>query len=416
MQSTPITKRIGYLSSEYPCVSHTFIRREILGLEELGYEVTRLALSPGQNLVDKADLAELKQTLFLKKPIALRNAIRQILVGLRIAGFKIFKGFSKATKMGRISDRGLLRHYAYLIEAIILVALAKQERLEHVHVHFGNNAAAIALLAKTLGGPKYSLMVHGPLEFDGPISMSLGEKVMNAEFTTAITSYCSAQIKRWVPYAYWPDIHQIHCTVGQEWFDAAVPVIAGQHDIVCVGRLGNEKGQILLVDAFAEAVNKGHRGNLYLIGDGEMRPVIENRIKELELAQRIFLTGWCSGEEIRTRLLSSRALVLASFAEGLPVVIMESMALMRPVISTSITGIPELVRHGENGWLTIAGDQAALTERLLEVDEMAVEIIQEMGKTAHEDVAADHSTQKEVAKLEALFSSTKRNQNSAVSL
>jgi len=122
-----------------------------------------------------------------------------------------------------------------------------------------------------------------------------------------------------------------------------------------VGRLCPQKGQLLLIDALAILVSNGVHVHLTLAGDGPMRVEIEERINFHNLEEHVSITGWISGEQVRDEILKARALVLPSFAEGLPVVIMEAMALQRPVLSTYVAGIPELVVPGENGWLIPAG-------------------------------------------------------------
>lgn len=395
--------RIAYFSSEYPCVSHTFIRREITGLEAKGFDITRIAIQPGASLVDDADIDELAKTSMVKPVNEYWPAVRAILRGLCIAGPGLFSGLATATRLGRKSHRGVLRHWLYLCESLSLIAHMHEADVRHVHVHFANNAATIALIASSMVNVTYSTTVHGPLEFDAPAGESLGEKVERSLFTTAITHYCSGQIKRWAPYDAWKKIHIVRCTVSPEWFDSAEPATDRCRDLVCVGRLGNEKGQVLLVDAFAKAVDAGFQGDLILIGDGEMRSIIEQSVAAHHLQDRVFLRGWCTGDEIRQIIKSCRALVLPSFAEGLPVVIMETMASMRPVLTTWITGIPELVKHREHGWLVGSGDRDALVQAMLEVGQATTQQLRTMGYNAQTQVAKHHGTAQEVEKLAELF-------------
>ncbi len=157
------------------------------------------------------------------------------------------------------------------------------------------------------------------------------------------------------------------------------------------------------MDAFADVVKQGLPGNLILVGDGEMRGVIEEHIAQHNIRDRVVITGWQSESEVREHLLNARALVLGSFAEGLPVVIMEAMALQRPVISTTINGIPELVHDHQHGWLVIAGNTDHLAAAMTEALQAPVETLRSMGTAGQERVRTRHSTTTEVEKLDALF-------------
>jgi glycosyltransferase involved in cell wall biosynthesis len=402
MSIDPTPFKIGYLSSEYPCVSHTFIRREILGLEKLGHNITRIGIRRGEILVDADDLAELEKTHTIVGTGQVSSQLRNFFVGLRTSKLKVLRGLRTAFRLGWVSHRGMTKHLLYFFEAIILHGIIREQKVSHLHVHFGNNAAAIALICKQSGGPSFSMTVHGPDEFDAPVGESLGNKVSESLFTTAITSYCRGQLMRWTPHEHWDRIHEIHCTVGPEWFDASQP-LTDQKDLVCVGRLTRNKGQLLLIEAVAEAKTRGFSGKLVLVGDGEMRTAIEKRISDLQLESQVELLGWQSGSVIQHHIANCRCLVLASFAEGLPVVIMESMAMKRPVISSLITGIPELIQNNIDGWLVTSGDRRSLANAIVEMSEMPVEDIEKMGAASQKRVLERHSTDTEVGKLEKLF-------------
>ncbi len=393
--------RLAYLTTAYPYVSHTFIRREIIGLELLGYRIDRIAIRAGETVIDPDDVTEDEKTLHLlgqSKGWLLKHALR----GAILARVSLLRALAAAWRLNGASERGLVRHLAYVIEALCLLAYLRRQRIEHVHVHFGTNAAAVAMLVKLMGGPSYSMTIHGPDEFDAPIGLSMGWKVRESLFTVAITHFCDAQLRRWVGAADWGKLHVVGCTVGEEWLEAARPVDEDAKDIVCVGRLSEQKAQLVLVDALAEAVAGGFSGRLVLVGDGPLRGEIEGRIRELDLAARVHITGWADASLVRQCLLDARILVLSSFAEGLPVVIMEAMALQRPTVCTSIMGIPELVIPGENGWLAVTGDATALAEAILEADRTPLERLREMGRASQERIRAEHCSG-EISKLDRLF-------------
>ncbi len=390
--------RIAYLTNAYPSVSHTFIRRELREVERSVGEVARFAIrSSPYELVDEEDRREDERTFrLLSQPAtrwlpALAGTVRGPVAALR--------GLRKAVHLGLDSERGLARHGAYFLEAVLLVDELRRRGIDHLHVHFGTNPAAVAQIARAMGGPPYSFTVHGPDELDAPKALKLGSKIEDSAFVVAITSYCSAQLRRWVSPEHWGKIRVVHCTVGDEFFDRARPIDPASDRLVCVGRLSPQKGQVLLVEAFADAVEAGVEGRLVLVGDGEMRGEIERVAAARGLGDRLRVTGWVDEERVREELLGSRALVLASFAEGLPMVIMEAFALGRPVIATSIAGIPELVEPGRSGWLVPAGSAGALAEAIVEVLRAPVERLEQMAAHGREAVRRSHHTRTETGRL-----------------
>ncbi|MFO0822178.1 MAG: glycosyltransferase family 4 protein [Gemmataceae bacterium] len=396
--------RIAYLTAEYPKVSHTFIRREIRELERQGHEIVRLSVRPpSAPLADAADIAEAGRTL-----TCLTAGKGRLLSHLaRAAVFQpasFVSAARTAMRLHRASDRGLIRHTAYLAEAAFLAKRLHAEGITHTHVHFGTNAAAVALLMKKLAGITYSMTVHGPGEFDAPIGLSLREKVAESAFTNAISNFGKAQLCRWVAPQHWDRIHVVRCTVAPEFLDEPPAFDTESRRLLCIGRLTPQKGQLLLVEAFARTVRAGGVGHLVFAGDGELRQAIETRVRELGIGSRVTITGWVCEAQIRELIRRSRAVVLPSAAEGLPVALMEAFALARPVVSTFTAGIPELVQSGQSGWLVPAGDVATLTAALQEVLSAPAARLADMGLVGRSRVLRNHHPAIEGHKLESLFS------------
>ena len=247
------------------------------------------------------------------------------------------------------------------------------------------------------------MTLHGPDEFDAPRSWRLADKQADAAFVVAITDYCSAQLRRWAAPEHWSKIHVVHCAVGDKFLLHAAPVDPRSRTFVSVGRLCAQKGAILLVDALAVLHQRGVHARLVLAGDGEMRAAIEQRVTQLKLNDWVQITGWLNEQQVREHILSARALVLPSFAEGLPVVIMEAMALGRPVISTYVAGIPELVIPGKTGWLVPAGSITALADAMGEAFEMPADQLTRMGEIGAQRVGLRHNTTTETDRLELLL-------------
>lgn len=395
--------KIAYLVNQYPKVSHSFIRREILALERQGFEVQRIAVRGWDaELVDGEDLRERDRTRYV-----LQRGVASLLVAsvrmLVASPMRFLHALWLALAMGRRADRPWPFHLIYLAEACRIVPWLSRFGARHLHAHFGTNSAEVAMLATTLGGPPYSFTVHGPEEFDKPEFLRIKDKISRSAFVVAISSFGRSQLFRWADFVDWPKVHVVHCGIEPVFHSVpAVPIPAAPR-VVCVGRLCEQKGQLLLVNAIGQLARKGIEIELVLAGDGEMRAELDALIAQHRLQSQVRITGWISSDQVREEILAARALVLPSFAEGLPVVIMEAMALRRPVLSTYVAGIPELVQPGENGWLFPAGDVDALVAVLEEFLATPVAVLDAMGEAGYQRVLERHSADIEAAKLARLF-------------
>ena len=399
--------KIAYLINQYPKVSHSFIRTEILALEGLGHSVMRIAMRGWDaELVDPVDASERERTRYALRGGAgpLLGAALQIAVG---RPGRFLAGLTAAWRLSRGGERSFAYHLIYLFEACLALRWVSRENIEHLHAHFGSNSAAVALLVRKLGGPPYSFTVHGPEEFDKPLQWKLREKVASAAAVIAITSFCRSQLYRWSDPADWHKIEIVHCAIDPRFGEIAATPPPDNRTLVCVGRLCEQKGQLLLVEAVAMLHRRGVPIDLVLAGDGEMRADIERAVAAAGLANHVRITGWIGADEVREQLEQARALVLPSFGEGLPVVIMEAMARGRPVLTTYIAGIPELVRDGVEGMLVPAGDVEALADAIERLLAMAPGELAAIGTAAQERVLARHSAATEAGKLARVFESTR---------
>jgi glycosyltransferase involved in cell wall biosynthesis len=401
-----MSRRIAYIVNQYPKVSHSFIRREIRAMERQGHEVERIAIRGWTDpLVDPEDLREREVTRY-----ALQGGwLRLLLAGLSMLftrPARLVAAFALATRMGWRADRSLPYHWIYLAEACVIAGWMEASGVDHLHAHFGTNPAEVAMLAGLLADKSFSFTVHGPEEFDGPKFIGLPEKIRRSAFVVAISSFGRSQIYRWIDHSQWSKVQVVHCGLdaGFHAETALAPCAAAR--LVCVGRLCEQKGQLLLLAAMRQVLDRGLVFELVLAGDGEMRPALEALVKQLHLEAHVRITGWISGEQVREEILQSRALVLASFAEGLPVVIMEAMALRRPVLSTFVAGIPELVIAGECGWLFPAGDVDALAEAMQECLTASPSVLDAMGVAARARALARHDIDVEAGKLHRLVQHT----------
>ena len=394
---------VAYLINQYPKISHTFIRNEIRALEDAGFEVLRIAIRGWDaELLDPVDISEQLATIYVLKG-GLHKLAAAMLRSLLKRPLKTVGALRQAIRLSHGSDRSLPYHLMYLAEACLVRELAELHSIGHIHAHFGSNAAEVAMLTKHLNGPSFSFTAHGPEEFDKPYQFHLKEKIDAARFVVGISSFGRSQLYRYTDVENWSKLHVVHCGLGNDYLHNKGIRTAKSNHLICVGRLCEQKGQIVLVRACKILADRGIDFKVTLIGDGEMRSTIEHEINILDLGDNVAITGWCGSDDIRKLLLSSKGLVLPSFAEGLPVVIMEAMALGKPVISTYVAGIPELVRDGKEGFLVYAGSDTHLAdamERLLNLDEHR---LHELGKSARCRVAQRHTAADEAVKLGRLF-------------
>ncbi len=399
--TTPM--KVAYLVNQYPKVSHSFIRREILALERRGIDVQRFAVRGWDaETPDPADALEKSRTRHLMAEGLVALLLPSLLAMVR-GPRRFLSALAAAWRLSRSADRPWPYHLVYLAQACRLRAWLAQSRASHLHAHFGTNAAEVALLTRMLGGPPFSFTVHGPEEFDRPGALHLGAKMRDAAFVVAISSYGRSQLFRWAAHDIWPRIEVVRCGL-EAGFASGVPERDPEPArFVCVGRLCEQKAQLLLLEAMRRLVQDGIAVELVLAGDGELRADIDAAIDALGLRRHVRITGWIGGDRVRDEILSARALVLPSFAEGLPVVLMEAMALGRPVITTWIAGIPELVTDGTTGWLVAAGDVDGLVVAMKACLAAPAHALDAMGRAARSIANERHDVDREAAKLAALF-------------
>ncbi|UFS64340.1 glycosyltransferase [Paracoccus denitrificans] len=396
--------RIGYLINTYPRPSHSFIRREIAALEGEGFEIHRFAMRGDKGaLTDPADLAEHART-----ERVLEAGARRLLADLYRQALAKPAQFAAALRLARrrarAGESSLARQLIYLAEGARIAGRAQALGLAHIHAHFGTNSARVAAYSRLLGGPRFSFTVHGPEEFDNTLALDLGGKLALAEFCVAVSSYGRSQIGRWAEAGDWEKIRVVHCGLDLNRWAEPSPLPQDPFHMVAVGRFAEQKGFGLLIRAFALAWRRDPRLRLSLVGDGELRPQIEALIAAEGMGGAVHLLGWQDEAGVRAAMDAAHALVTPSFAEGLPVVIMEAMACARPVIATYIAGIPELVRPGQEGWLVPAGDAGALAETMLQASETDHETLERMGASARARVGERHDIRESARRLAALFS------------
>jgi colanic acid/amylovoran biosynthesis glycosyltransferase len=404
--SQPI--RLGYLTSVYGRAGDTFIRSEVAGLRALGHEVSTFSIRrpPSSELVSDAIRREQSSTEAVLD-VGLARLAWSTLTLMVGSPRKFLEAFGLMLKTRRPGLKGHLYPVVYLMEAAYLAGRLKARGVEHLHNHIGENSANVAMMAAAIAGIPFSLTIHGPAEFDRPLDLALDVKIARASFVAAVTEFGRSQLFRWSNPADWPKIRIIHCGVEPIFLDREPDFPPEAPHLVCVGRLAEQKGQLVLVEAAGRLASEGVDFTISLVGDGPMRGLLETAIERLGLESRVQIVGWRGAEGVKDAILGARALVLPSFAEGLPVVIMESLALGRPVISTYVAGIPELVEPGACGWLVPAGSVDELTKAIREALKSPVETLARMGREGSRRVAERHDARIEAGKLSVLFEAAK---------
>lgn len=400
--------KIAYLVNQYPKPSHTFVKREVLAIEATGIEVRRFSIRrTTDKLSDPQDRVELAKTRAVLDAGIL--GLLTAMLGQAITRPAAFLRALKLTiKIARRAGRGRLKHLAYLAEACVLYRWLQRDGVSHIHSHFATNGTTVVMLCRVLGGPPYSFTIHGPTDFDYAIVLALDEKVAHAAFVAAISDFCRSQLFRWCAYEHWPKIRVVRCGIDAN-FLAAPPIPVGDAPrFVSVGRLCEAKAQPLMIDAAAALRDRGLDFELVLAGDGPMRPQLQQMIDCYGLKDRVKLAGLVTSDQVKQLILSSRAMLLPSFAEGLPVVLMEAMALGRPVVSTTIAAIGELVEDGVSGWLIPPSNLPRLIGAMGEVLAASPERLGEMGRAGAEKAREDHDITKIAAQLRDLFEQSAR--------
>jgi glycosyltransferase involved in cell wall biosynthesis len=273
---------------------------------------------------------------------------------------------------------------AHFGEAVLLAREMRKRRISRLHNHFANSGATVGYLAASLLGMRWSFTMHGISETDYPAGLLLGRKIEAAEFVVCVSYFGRAQAMRLVAPEQWAKLHVVRCGVPVPTNDARKP--SKRKEIISVGRLSAEKGQAGLLQAFATLSDDHPDAALVIVGDGPEGSTLRAMAARLGISGRVTFTGRLSEPDTLRRIAAADMLVLPSFMEGLPIVLMEAMAAGTPVVASRVAGIPELVDDGRNGllftpskWDELAGcmrrllDDDALRERFAEQGRVTIE-------------------------------------------
>lgn len=394
---------IAYLTGEYPKVSHTFIQREIEGLRALGWQIEACTVrrAAAKDVVGEAQKAEQARTFGVieaaKNPATL---VRAQINALRRAPRRWLSAVRLAVRLCPPGLKAGLWQGFYFLEAAVLAEHLERKGVRHLHNHFADSSCTVAVLAAELAGVSYSFTMHGPTEFFAAKWWQLGEKVAGARFVAAISHFCRSQLMYFTPRDRWDHIRIVHCGVTPAQYGPHQPTAAPV--VTFVGRLDSVKGVPLLVEAFAKLRTAHPEARLSIIGDGPERAACEARVAALGMGEVTTFHGYKASHEVAEMLRHSDMLVLPSFAEGVPVVLMEAMASGIPVVASGVAGVGELVENGVSGFTVPPGDVDTLAARIgaLLADP---ELRARMGAAGRAKVKAEFDLEKEVAWLSDIF-------------
>ncbi|SFU12526.1 glycosyltransferase family 4 protein [Sedimentitalea nanhaiensis] len=395
--------RLAYLTSLYPAVSHTFIQREIAGLRDLGFEVLTCSMRrPGTNHLTGLEEREAADTSFYiiesgKKPLQALSALGAALA----SPARLTRTLALTWRTAPPGAKGMLKQLFYLAEAMVLSRHLRQRDIDHVHSHFADPSANVAMLTSALSGIPFSYTLHGPAELYEPEKWHLREKTARAAFVACISHFARSQAMYFSDPAHWDKLRIVHCGVDPARYDRPAPPQRPGLHLVFVGRITPIKGLRVLIDAMTRAHETHPDLTLTLVGDGDDRAHLETLARPLGDAVRF--VGFQSQEGVAEAVAAADALVLPSFAEGLPVVLMEALAAGKPVIATQVAGVGELVENGVSGHLVPASDVQALANAITALADTPPGQRAEMGRAGREKVRAEFDAKIEAARIGALF-------------
>lgn len=357
--------RIAYLCNRYPAVSLTFIQREVAALRRLGVQLETMSIRrcSREHILSAAD-REASQSTFSVLPIGLARLLGTHLAAMLGHPRRYLATFALALRLRPRGLRGLVWQVFYFAEAIVIWRRCEQRGIRHIHVHFANVAADVALLATRFGGERrgwsWSFTLHGPVEFFEISQSRLAEKLARASFVICISDFARSQAMALLEHSLWGKLHVVHCGVDLDVFAPTSREPGRELELLSVGRLVEVKGQAVLLQALALLRDAGVAANLTLVGDGPQRARLQALAVTLGVDHCVSFLGAVGQEQITSFYAACDIFCLASFAEGVPVVLMEAMASATPVVATAIAGIPELVHDGHSGLVVPPGRADAL--------------------------------------------------------
>ncbi len=363
--------KMGYLIGKYPALSHTFILQEIQQLEKIGWAIKIASVNkpdrPFHELLPD-EKRHANGTYYIKQD-GIKGAFQTFIKCLFTNPKGFFYGLKAAIQLGGTHPGELQKFLFYFIEALMVTLWMRKHHLRHLHVHFAGPTASIALLCKKISGCLLSITVHGPDELSDATRHRLREKFDAADLIVCITHYAKSRVLMHSNYKDWHKAKIIRVGLNCEPFQTLSLMRHSKRDsvtrLLSIGRLAPAKGQLILLNSLAELIYRGYLVHLTLIGSGPLENCLLDEAQKLGLGpEHLRMTGGLNQKEVKEYIKNTDLFVLSSFAEGLPVVLMEALLSGLPCITTSIAGIPELIRHQKDGLLVPTGDIQAFADAI----------------------------------------------------
>lgn len=394
--------RLFYLVGQFPAINHGYLLAEARHLRQLGVDVWLASVSPPDRplaQLSPAEREEAARTYYIKSVPALRAALAHLGEFLRHP-LRYLRGLIFALRLSGGDPGRVLYHLAYFAEAILVGRRMRENGVSHVMANF---SATIALIAARTFPVTMSFTVHGFGELQDPVGTRLAERTAGAFFVRSVSRYGRGQLMLSCDRSLWSKL--LYFPLGIDvlefvpWPDRCIGL---QPRLLCVGRLAPEKGQGLLLEAIATLREEGCPVHLRLAGDGPDRGWLENRAVELGISSSVDFAGWTDPTRLRALYAQTDLFVLPSLAEGIPIVLMEAMAMQIPCVAPRIAGIPELIDDGVDGMLFAVADVEDLTRKirtLLKSPELCAQI----GRQARARVVRDYDMARNTQRFAAML-------------
>ncbi len=403
--SSQKTVSLAYLVSQYPMLSMIFIIREVVQLRARGFHIDAASI----NAADRAsegltqDEANESALTYYIKPQGAKGAVRAHWKTLTSNPAGYLRGLKLIVELGKTDLRDLFYNLMYFTEALMVGVWMQAKGQRHLHAHLGAQAATVAMYVKEVFGFGFSITVHGPDEFYDAPGQYLTRKVESADFICCISNFARSQLMKLSAYEHWHKLEVSRLGVDPEVFTPRpFEIEPAVFEVICVGRLTPAKGQHILIDAMERLLQAGRNIRLRIVGDGPDRASLERHVHRLGRQRDIIFEGAVNQDRIRDLYARAHIFSMPSFAEGIPVVLMESMAMEIPCVTTRITGIPELICDGIDGLLVAPSsveELAAALERLMDDPDLR----RTLGENGRKRVVEDYDLSKNVERLGDIF-------------
>ncbi len=373
-ETTP--RKIIYVTTHFPSLSQTFVYSEIVGIERHGWDVLPVSI----NVVPESEIArpgfaqEYARTLYLKG-LTKRRIATILARAVRTSPRAFIRTFGVALASGGTDVKRVLWRFFHFVEAMLLWDHCRSTGVHRVHAHFAGLPSMLGFLAVEFGrmvdpdAPwEFSFTVHGGQEIADDRDAFLRAKTRSASSLFVISDFTSGEVKRQIDPTEWDRVRLVRCGIDFDRFPfEPTAELADPPMVLTVARLAHEKGHLILIDAIAELRDRGMTVMAEFIGDGPFAERLQHRIGQLDLSGQIALLGALHTDEVAKRLPRASVFCLPSFAEGIPVSIMEAMAVGVPVVATDVGGVRELVVDGESGRIVPPGRVDLLADALEQV-------------------------------------------------